>query len=108
MPIHRSISPKGARVRPHNYMTEVVIDTHKRVDVVADGKSVGTFQSCEDLCTLDEAKKRKADKILAYQILEMKPDELTIHLRYSDGKSGLVELSRTVKVRGQSVSDNSF
>jgi hypothetical protein len=92
----------------HNYMTEVIIDTHKKVDVIADGKSVGTYQSCEDLCTMDEAKKRRADKILAYQILEMKPDELTIHLRYSDGKTGLVELSRTVRVRGQSVSDNSF
>lgn len=92
----------------HNYMTELIIDTHKKVEVIADGKPVGTFQSCEDLCTLDEAKKRKADKILAYQILEMQPDELTIHLRYSDAKTGLVELSRTVRVRGQSVSDNSY
>lgn len=92
----------------HNYMTEQVIDTHKKVDVIADGKPVATFVSCEDLCTLDEAKKRKADKILAYQILEMKPDELLIHLRYSDGKTGIVELARTVRVKGQSVIDNSF
>lgn len=92
----------------HNYMTEQLIDTHKKVDVIADGKSVGTYSSCEDLCTLDEAKKRKADKILAYQIIEMKPDELVIHLRYSDGKTGIVELARTVRVKGQSVIDNSF
>jgi hypothetical protein len=92
----------------HNYMTEQVIDTHRKVDVIADGKSVATYSSCEDLCTLDEAKKRKADKILAYQILEMKPDELLIHLRYSDGRTGIVELARTVRVKGQSVIDNSF
>lgn len=101
---------KGRVVEPHhhNYMTETPIDTHKKIDVIADGKQVATYLSGEDLCTLDEAKKRRADKILAYQILEMKPDELTIHLRYSDGKTGLVELARTVKVRGQSVIDWSF
>lgn len=101
---------KGRVVEPHhhNYMTEMPIDTHKKIDVVAEGKPVASYLSGEDLCVLDEAKKRKADKILAYQILEMKPDELTIHLRYSDGRAGLVEFSRTVKVRGQSVIDYSF
>ena len=92
----------------HNYMTETPIDTHKKIDVIAEGKQVATYLSGEDLCILDEAKKRKADKILAYQILDMKPDELTIHLRYSDGRTGLVELARTVKVKGQSVIDWSF
>lgn len=92
----------------HNYMTETVIDTHKKIDVVAEGKQLATYLSGEDLCILDEAKKRKADRILAYQILEMKPDELTVHLRYSDARTGLVELARTVKVKGQSVIDWSF
>ncbi len=92
----------------HNYMTEANTQTHKNVDVVAEGKSVGSYQSCEDLCMLDEAKKRRADKILAYQILKMEPEELIIHLRYSDGKTGLVEMSKTLKVHDSSISDSSF
>ena len=92
----------------HNYMTEANVDTHKKIDVISEGKSVGSYASCEDLCLLDEAKKRRADKILAYQILEMKPDEMIIHLRFSDSKTGLVELSRTLKVQGMSITDNSF
>jgi hypothetical protein len=92
----------------HNYMTETNVSTHKKIEVIESGKVVGTFESCEDLCILDEAKKRKADKILSYQILEMKNDEMLIHLRYSDGKTGLVELSRTLKVVGMSITDSSF
>ncbi len=92
----------------HNYMTEANPETHKKIEVIQEGKIVGTFSSCEDLCALDEAKKRRADKVLAYQILEMKADELLIHLRYSDVKSGMVELSRTLKVTGLSVGDYSF
>src|SRR5262249_22267942 len=92
----------------HNYMTDSNVLTHKKIEVIADGKVTGTFDSCEDLCILDEAKKRRADKILAYQILEMKNDEMLIHLRFSDSKTGLVELARTLRVVGMSVSDSSF
>jgi len=92
----------------HNYMTEAQVQTHKQVDVIADGKNVAQYQSCEDLCLLDEAKKRKADKILAYQILKMEPEELIIHLRFSDSKTGLVEMSKTLKVHDSSISDSSF
>ncbi len=92
----------------HNYMTDAQVSTHRTVDVVADGKPVGSYASCEDLCLLDEAKKRHADKVLAYQILKMEPEELLIHLRYSDSKSGLVEMSKTLKVRDSSISDSSF
>lgn len=92
----------------HNYMTEATVQTHKQVDVVSDGKSVGSYQSCEDLCLLDEAKKRRADKILTYQVLKMEPEELVIHLRFSDAKTGLVEMSKTLKVQDTSISDSSF
>jgi hypothetical protein len=92
----------------HNYMTDANVSTHRTVDVVADGKSVGSYSGCEDLCLLDEAKKRHADKILAYQILKMEPEELLIHLRYSDSHTGLVEMSKTLKVRDSSISDSSF
>lgn len=92
----------------HNYATELNANTHKVVEVISEGKAVGSFASCEDLCILDEAKKRRADKILAYQILEMKNEELLIHLRFSDGKTGLVELSRTLRIQGMSVTDSSF
>src|SRR5688572_22885078 len=48
----------------HNYMTEANPQTHKPIEVIQDGKIVGTYSSCEDLCMLDEAKKRRADKVL--------------------------------------------
>ena len=65
-------------------------------------------QTCEDLCLLDEAKKRAADKILAYSILTMTNDEMRIHLRLSDVKTGLVEFSRTLFVQKGAVTDISF
>jgi hypothetical protein len=93
----------------HNYMTESGVSTHKKIEIISEsGKFAANFESCEDLCVLDEAKKRRADKILAYQILEMKDDECLIHLRYSDARSGMVEMSRTLKVVGMSITDSSF
>ncbi len=92
----------------HNYATDFGGETRQKIDVVQDGKVVGAQLSCEDLCILDEAKKRRADKVLVYSILEMQADEMLIHLRYSDVRSGIVELSRTLKVEGLSISDRSF
>lgn len=92
----------------HNYATDFGAETRTRIEIHREGKSSGTMLSCEDLCILDEAKKRRADKVLLYQILEMKNDELLIHLRYSDVRSGAVEISRTLKVEGLSISDRSF
>ncbi len=92
----------------HNYATDFGAETRTKIDLSQDGKSTGHMLSCEDLCILDEAKKRRADKVLVYQILEFKLDELLIHFRYSDVRSGVVELSRTLKVEGLSISDRSF
>ncbi len=101
---------KGRVLEPHrhNYMTEANTSTRRKVEVIGDGGKSGVFESCEDLCLLDEAKKRRADKLLTYQILEMKNDEMLIHLRYSDARSGLVELARTLRVTGMAISDASF
>jgi len=81
----------------HNYATELNPDTHHKIDVVWDKEKVST-SGCEDLCLLDEAKKRKADKVLAYHIIEMKNDELVIHFRLSDVSTGVVEASQTLKI----------
>ncbi len=101
---------KKARVvetHRHNYATELNVDTHKKIEVVNDGKAVST-NSCEDLCLLDEAKKRKADKVLAYYISEMSANELTIHFRFSDVPTGLVEAAQTIKVRDLQAIDWSY
>jgi hypothetical protein len=98
---------KVVETHRHNYATELQAETHKKIEVVHDNSKVATT-SCEDLCLLDEAKKRKADKILAYSILEMKANEMTIHFRYSDVLSGLVEASQTIKVIDLQAQDASF
>lgn len=101
---------KKARVvetHRHNYATELQVETHKKIEVVHDTSKVATT-SCEDLCLLDEGKKRKADKILAYSIIEMKSNELTIHFRLSDVVSGIVEASQTLKVIDLQATDASF
>ena len=92
----------------HNYMTEANTNTHRNQEVVVDGKPAGVVVSCEDMCLLSESKKRRAEKILAYQIIEMEPEKLVIHMRLSDTKTGLVELSRTFRIIGMSVTDWSF
>jgi hypothetical protein len=38
----------------------------------------------------------------------MEPEKLVIHLRSRDTKTGLVELSRTFRILGMSVTDWSF
>jgi hypothetical protein len=92
----------------HNYMTEASVSTHRNQEVIVDGKPAGVVVSCEDLCLLAEAKKKRAEKILSYQIIEMEPEKLVIHLRYSDTKTGIVEMSRTFRILGMSVTDWSF
>ncbi len=106
-----TLKKKGRVVEAHrhNYATDLGTETRSKVEVVkADGKGSTTGMSCEDLCILDEAKKRRSDKVLAYQIIDMKPDELVIHLRFSDVRSGLVEVSRTLKIVGLSMTDVSY
>src|SRR6185436_18261138 len=86
---------KKARVvepHRHNYATELNPETHKKADLVIEGgHGTVTTVTAEDLCLLDEAKKRKADKVLVYHIIEMENDKMWIHLRLSDVPSGVVE-----------------
>jgi hypothetical protein len=103
---------KKARVvetHRHNYATELNVETHKKVEVLHEGqKTSTTTTSCEDLCILDEAKKRKADKILAYYIAEMSGTELVVHFRFSDVVTGLVEAAQTIKVKDLQAMDWSY
>ena len=95
----------------HNYSIDLKTVTHQPLEVTEDeggNKKHVAGTSCEDLCLLDEAKKRAADKVLAYQILSMSNEELRIHLRLSDVKSGIVEFSRTLFVQRGVVADISF
>lgn len=106
-----TLKKKGRVVEPHrhNYATDLGAETRAKIEVVkADGKGSATGMSCEDLCILDEAKKRRSDKVLAYQILDMKNDELIIHLRFSDVRTGIVEVARTLKIVGLSMTDISY
>lgn len=91
----------------HNYATDLKVNTHQPLEV-AEGDKKYKVDNCEDLCLLDEAKKRYADKILTYQVLSMTADELRIHLRLSDVKTGIVEFSRTLLVQRGVVADISF
>ena len=91
----------------HNYFTDSKVNTHQALEVTEDGKKT-KVENCEDLCLLEEAKKRAADKVLAYQIVSMQAEELRIHLRLSDVKTGLVEFSRTLLVQRGVVANISF
>ena len=101
---------KKARViesHRHNYATELNPETHRKIEYVGEGgKAIGS--SCEDLCLLDEAKKRKAEKVLVYDILQMSSDQMLIHFRLSQVASGMVEASQTIKVDGLRAHDESF
>jgi hypothetical protein len=101
---------KKARVlepHRHNYATEGNVETHKKVELTHDGQKTATV-SCEDLCLLDEAKKRKADKVLAYYIAELSNNELVVHFRFSDVPTGLIEAAQTVKVKDLQAIDWSY
>lgn len=93
----------------HNYATDTKVETRKKIDVLAtEGKTVASTMSCEDLCLLDEAKKRSSDKVLAFRIVHIEANKLTVHYRYSDVKSGLVEASHTISVTHPNAVDTSF
>ena len=92
----------------HNYSTDTRVETRKKIDTVIDGKALASGMSCEDLCLLDEAKKRSADKVLTYHIISMEAKKLTIHYRLSDVKSGVVEASHTLHVSHPTSVDTSF
>jgi hypothetical protein len=91
----------------HNYATELNPETHRKVEVAAEGQKLSTT-TCEDLCMLDEAKKRKAEKVLAYRIRQMSNNELTIHFRLSDVPTGVVIEAVTLKVKDLRANDVSL
>lgn len=100
---------KKARVldaHRHVYPKDLNVDTHKKIEFLAEQKP-HTTASCEDLCVLDEAKKRSAEKVLVYHVLEMTGDEMKIHFRLTDVATGIVESSQTIKVMGLRAFDSS-
>lgn len=99
---------KVVETNRHNYATDTRVETRKKIDTVIDGKAVASGLSCEDLCLLDEAKKRNADKVLAYHIINLEAKKLTIHYRLSDVKSGIVEAAHTITVNHPTSTDTSF
>jgi hypothetical protein len=98
---------KVVETHRHNYATELNPETHRKVEVTMDSNKINTT-SCEDLCMLDEAKKRKADKVLVYHIIDMEADKMTIHFRLSDVASGVVEQSQTMKIIDLRAQDFSY
>ena len=101
-------TPGFIETHRHNYSTELKPETHKKIDSLIEGKTTVSGMSCEDLCMLDEAKKRNADKVLVYHILSMGSNKLTIHYRLSDVKTGAIEASHTISVNHPTSSDTSF
>lgn len=89
----------------HNYAKELKVDTHKLVML---GGKTETVMPVEDLCFLDEAKKRNADKVLVYELLALSSRGAMIHFRLSDARTGLVEVSKTLQVSERDVVDRSL
>jgi len=98
---------KVVETHRHNYATELNPETHRKVEVTMDSNKINTT-SCEDLCMLDEAKKRKADKVLVFHIIDMEADKMTIHFRLSDVASGVVEQAQTMKIIDLRAQDFSY
>lgn len=86
----------------HNYARDWKPETHKTVVTKPD-----TATAVEDLCFLDEAKKRNADKVLVYQVLGTDRHSVLVHLRLSNARTGLVEASRTLLASPLGVEDRS-
>ena len=86
----------------HNYARDLKPETHRTVTTKSEAVS-----SVEDLCLLDEAKKRAVDKVLVYQVLGVARGSVLVHLRLSNARTGVVEVSRTLLATGQGVVDRS-
>ncbi len=85
----------------HNYARDLKPETRKNV-VTKEGSTV-----VEDLCFLDEAKKRNVDKVLVYQVVGEAPGSVMVHFRLSDARTGLIEVSRTFLAGDGAVEDRS-
>jgi hypothetical protein len=90
----------------HNYARDLKADTRKPISVVIGAKQEAVTVM-EDLCFLDEAKKRNADKVLVFQVLGAASSGVMVHFRLSDARTGLVEASKTLQVVGSTVQDRS-
>lgn len=86
----------------HNYARDLKVETHKAVVVRPD-----TSTQVEDLCLLDEAKKRNVEKLLVYQVLGSSRGGILVHLRLSSARTGLIEASRTLLSTATGVDDRS-
>lgn len=86
----------------HNYARDLKTETHKNVVVKPDVSTV-----VEDLCFLDEAKKRNVEKVLVYQVLGMARGTSLVHLRLSNARTGVIESSRTLLSTANGVVDRS-
>jgi hypothetical protein len=86
----------------HNYARDLKVETHKAVIVRPE-----TTTQVEDLCLLDEAKKRNAEKLLVYQMVGSSRGSILVHLRLSSARTGLVEVSRTLLSTAAGVDDRS-
>lgn len=91
----------------HNYATEIDGGEAPARDKAVSQASKAPELSCSDLCALDDAKKHAADKLLAYEIQSLGDDDMVIHFRYSDTRTGLIEATRILGVEGSTVSDRS-
>jgi hypothetical protein len=99
------VASRWARVieaHRHNYARDLKPETRKAIVVRPDAST-----TVEDLCFLDEAKKRNADKLLVYQVLGADSDSVLVHLRLSDARTGVIEASRTLQATAGAVVDRS-
>jgi hypothetical protein len=86
----------------HNYVTELSPVTHQPVR-----SNTETTTSVEDLCLLDEAKKRHAEAILVYEIVGSARDALLVHFRLSNARTGIVQSSATLLASPNGIEDRS-
>ncbi len=86
----------------HNYARDFKPETHKTVLSRPD-----TSTTVEDLCFLDEAKKRNADRLLVYQVVGADTGSVLVHFRLSDARSGQILSSRTLQAGASDVVDRS-
>jgi len=85
----------------HNYARDLKPETRKTLVLKELSSTV------EDLCFLDEAKKRNADKVLVYQVIGEAPGSVMVHFRLSDARSGAIESSRTFLTTESAIVDRS-
>ncbi len=91
----------------HNYATDLKAQTRRSVEM-GTKDAPRTTMSSEDLCMLDEAKKRNADYVLVYQVLNNYGSVLFMNLRLSNAHTGIVELAKTLRSDNRAVSDISY